>query len=254
MIPPGGEGEIQVTLKPKGGHAEITKNVVVLSNDPAEPRFTLTMKGRLLVDMVAQPPSVSIPNLAPGEPGTASFSVERSQGSTATVTSMRVEDTEHFSIREVEAGPGALATYEVRFEGRADAGTSATRAIIETTGDHTPKLEIPVRANAVYNLIYPKRFAFARRGGGEGPLEHTIRISTRRGDPPKIGKVEDPDGLLDIEVLKADGPSVSIRVRVREDQVAKLDERAVHELVVHTGDPHEPRLELSYSMKPGRAR
>jgi hypothetical protein len=252
VIPPGGEGEIQVTLRPKGGHPEITKNVVVLSNDPVEPRFTLTMKGTLLIDMVAQPASVSIPNLAPGEPGTASFSVERSQGSTATVKSMRVEDAELFSIREIETQPGALATYEVRFSGRDGVGTSATSAIIETTGDNTPQLVIPVRASAAYNLIYPKRITFARREGG--PLEQTIRISTRRGDPPEIGKVEDPDGLLDIEVLPAQGTSVGIRMRVREDQVAKLEERTAHELVVHTSDPDEPKLELAYSMKPARPR
>ena len=53
-----------ITLKPKGGHVEITKNVVVFSNDPEQERFTLTMKGTLLVDMVAQPPSVPIMNLS----------------------------------------------------------------------------------------------------------------------------------------------------------------------------------------------
>ena len=64
MIPPGGEGEIKVTLRPKGTHTKISKNIVVYSNDPEQPRFTLTMKGTLLVDMIAQPPSVAIFDLA----------------------------------------------------------------------------------------------------------------------------------------------------------------------------------------------
>lgn len=136
MIPPGGEREIKVTLRPKGRHTEITKNVVVFSNDPEQPRFTLTMKGTLLVDMVALPPPVSMMNLAPGEPRAASVSVERSQGSTATVKSVRVEDTKRFSIREIETQPGALATYEVRFAG-GDVGTTATKVIVETTGENT---------------------------------------------------------------------------------------------------------------------
>ena len=58
MVPPGGECEIKVTLRPKGGHTEIEKDVVVFSNDPEQPRFTLTMKGTLLVDMEAVPPSL----------------------------------------------------------------------------------------------------------------------------------------------------------------------------------------------------
>jgi hypothetical protein len=255
VIPPGGEGEIKVTLRPKGGHTEIAKNIVVFSNDPEQPRFTLTMKGTLLVDMVAVPPSLGMVNLAPGERGTASFSVEPSQDATATVKSVRVEDTKRFSIREIETQPGALATYEVRFAG-GDVGTTATSVIIETTGEHTPRLTIPVRASAAYNLRYPERVTLVRRGSG--PFEQTLRVSTRRGDPPKIKKVEDPDGLLDIEVLEPDGPTVGIRLRVRDNETAKVDEHAVHELRVHTNDPDEPKLELEYNLRtvpaPSRAR
>ena len=194
-------------------------------------------------------------NLAPGEPGTATVSVERSQGSTASVKSVRVEDTKRFSIREVEPQLGALATYEVRFAG-GDVGTAATKVVIETTGEHTPRLTIPVRASAVYNLSYPKRVTLVRRG--TGPFEQTLRISTRRGDPPKIEKVEDPDGLLDIEVLEADGPRVGIRLRLRENATAKIDERAAHELLVHTNDPDEPKVAIEYNLRsvatPNRAR
>jgi hypothetical protein len=248
VVPPGGECEIQVTLRPKGGHTTIEKDVVVFSNDPEQPRFTLTMKGRLLVDMEAVPPSVQMPNLAPGEPGVASVSVERSEDSTAEVKSVRVEDTKRFSVREIETQPGALATYEVRFEG-GKVGTTATKVVIETTGEHTPTLTIPVRATAAYNLVYPKRVTLTRRG--DGPFEQNLRISTRRGDPPKIGKVEDPDGLLDIEVLEPEGPTVNIRLRLRE--TANVDERAAHELLVHTNDPDEPKLELEYNLRTARA-
>jgi hypothetical protein len=77
--------------------------------------------------MEAQPASVAIPNLVPGEPGVNTFSVTRAEGSTATVKSVRVESPEQFSIREVPAQSGALATYEVRFNG-GKVGTTARRA------------------------------------------------------------------------------------------------------------------------------
>jgi hypothetical protein len=246
VVPPGGECEIKVTLKPKGGHTTIEKSVVVFSNDPEQPKFTLTMKGKLLVDMEAVPPSLQMMNLAPGEPGVASVSVSRSMGSTATVKSVRVEDDEHFTIRAIETRPGALATYEVRFAG-GKVGSIATKVIVETTGEHTPQLAIPVRASASYNLTYPKRIVFARSGAGA--LEQNLRISTRRGDPPKIGKVEDPDGLLEIEVLETKGPSVNIRLRVRAGADAKLADGAAHELVVHTDDRDEPKVKIEYSLR-----
>jgi len=104
-----------------------------------------------------------------------------------------------------------------------------------------------VRASAVTNLVYPKRVNLTRRG--DGPFEHTLRVSSRRGDPPKIGKVEDPDGLLDIEVLAPEGPTVAIRLRVRDGATAKVDEKAKHELRVHTDDPDEPKIEIEYTLK-----
>jgi hypothetical protein len=246
VVPPGGECEIKVTLSPKAGQTNIEKHIVVVSNDPAQPKLTLTMKGELLVDVEAVPPSVQIMNLAPGEPGVATVSVERSKGSVATVTSVRVEDAKRFSIRAIETKPGALATYEVRFAG-GEVGTTSTKVVVETTGEHTPKLTIPVRASAAYNLVYSKRVRITK--GASGRFEHDLRISTRRGDAPKIGKVEDPDGLLEIEVLEAKGTSVEIRLRVREDAVAAIDEGGRHTLWVHTNDPDEPKLELGYTVQ-----
>jgi len=129
VVPPGGECEIKVTLRPKGGHTKIEKDVVVFTNDPEQPRFTLTMKGTLLVDVEAVPPSLQMMNLAPGEAGIATVSVERSKDSAATVKSVRIDDTKRFSIREIEAQPGALATYEVRFAG-GSVGATATKVSI----------------------------------------------------------------------------------------------------------------------------
>jgi len=251
VVPPGGECEIKVTLRPKAGQTNIEKHIVVVSNDPVQPKLILTMKGKLLVDVEAVPPSVQMMNLAPGEPGIATVSVERSLDSAATVTSAHIEDTKSFSIRAIETKPGALATYEVRFAG-GEVGTASTNVIVETTGEHTPKLTVPVRASASYNLVYPKRVKITRDGSGR--LEHALRISTRRGDAPKIGKVEDPDGLLEIEVLEAKGTSVEIRLKVREDAVAAIDERGRHTLWVHTNDPDEPKLELEYTVQTAERR
>ncbi len=251
MIPPGGEGKIETTLRPKGTHTEISKNIVVVTNDPEQPRFTLTMKGTLLIDMSARPPSVAISGLAPGKPGTGSFSLLRADGSAATIESAHIEDTDGFSVHEIETEPGALVTYQVRFEGREEVGTTATNVIVKTTGKNTPQLAVPVRATATFNLRYPKRFGFAGREGQ--PLERTLRITTRRGDAPKISKVVDLDDLLEVEVLDSRGPTTAIRVRVREDPPATADASDPHVLQVHTDDPDEPVLELEYRVPAPRA-
>ncbi|MCA9706707.1 MAG: hypothetical protein KDK70_12720 [Myxococcales bacterium] len=98
MIPPGGEGEIQVTLRPKGTHTQISKNIVVISNDPEQPSFTLTMKGSLLVDMIVQPASLMLSDLPPGEPGTQTFSLLQTEGSTAPQPRHAPPSTSHAGV------------------------------------------------------------------------------------------------------------------------------------------------------------
>lgn len=246
MIPPGGEGEIKVTLRPKGTHTTITKDIVVHSNDPAKPRFSLTMKGTLLIDMTAEPASVGLHNLAPGQREAGSFSLLRSEGSTATVESATLEDTTNFSLHPLPAEKGALATYEVRFAGSDEVGHTTTNVIVKTTGENTPELKIPVRAKVTFNLSFPKRVAFVQRDGAL--LSRVVRFTTRRGDPPKLGKFDDPDNLLDIEVLPARGPTIPVRMGIREGAQAKASDGAPHKLFIETDDPDQPRIELEYSV------
>ena len=49
-------------------------------------------------------------------------------------------------------------------------------------------------------------------------------------------------------MLAPEGPTVTIRLRLREDPTASVDPRAAHELWVHTNDPDEPKLALEYSL------
>jgi hypothetical protein len=249
VLPPGGEGEIKVTLDPKG-RTKIHKRILVYSNDPERPQFALTLQGTVLVDLIAKPRMVSIPELSPGKSGRTVFSLHRTEGSTADVRSVRVEDEESFSVRRIQTEADAHATYEVRFRGRDTAGTSSTHVIVETSGENTPELSIPVRATAVTNLRYTDHIRFVRKEGRVQP--RTVRISARRGDAPRIGKVEDPDGLLEIEVLPSKGSTASLRLTLLAQDAEAVADEAWHPLVVHTDDREQPRLELRYRVEPER--
>jgi hypothetical protein len=248
VLPPGGEGEIKVTLVPKGIATNILKRIVVFSNDPEQPQFTLTLQGTLLVDLVAKPPVVSIPDLPLRKPGRDVFTLHRTEGSTAEVRSVRVEDEESFSVRRVAAEADALAAYEVRFRGRDTAGTSSTRVIVETTGENTPELFVSVRATAATNLRYTEQVRFMRRSGQVRP--RTVRITARDGDAPRITKVEDPDDLLEVEVLPPSGQTANLRLAVLEARTEATAGDAWHPLIVHTNDREQPRLELRYRIDP----
>lgn len=248
MIPPGGEGKIKTTLKPKGNHTAINKRIVVHTNDPEQPQFALTLQGTLLVDAVASPANVFIRDLKVGKPGSATFAVDITEGSTAKITSVKVEDEENFSIKKVEADNDSDANYEVRFKGRDEVGASKTKVIIETSGENTPKLVIPVRASAELNLRYTKQVQFRRKDGKV--QSRVLRISARHTDAPKIKKIVDPDGLLEWEVLDPQGPMANVRLKVLEDKLPADDGEKRHDLFVHTSDRDQPKLELKYRILP----
>jgi len=251
VIPPGGEGEIKVTLTPKGNATEISKKIVVETNDPEEPRFTLTMQGKLVFDLTADPTIVAIRDLPLNTPGTGTFALKLAEGTSAKIESVTIVDPDKFEVRRIDGTADGNGTYEVRYRGRDTIGTDSTRVVVKTTGENTPELFVAVQASAALNLRYANKVRFSYR---EGVLqERVLRITARQGDAPKIKKVEDPDGLLDIEVLEAEGSMASVRLVVKEDKLGALGPEAragMHPLIVHTSDKQEPKLELQYSVAP----
>lgn len=256
MLPPGGEGEVKVTLTPKGNHEDILKRIVVISDDPEQPRFTLTMKGKLLVDLRAKPGSLTFANISPGEPATLEFTLEIREPTATKLDSITVEDTENFELRALEpsgeADPGLLR-YELRFVGSKTVGNIGSRVEVRTSGPNTPELNIPIRASVVSNLRYSKRLHFAARD--ESFVVRQLRVSTRDGTVPKIKKIDDPAGLLTFEIREPVGGTLIIDARVDEAKFAALAEHErskQRSLTLHTDDPDEPRVEITYSIGVGQ--
>lgn len=223
------------------------------SDDPEQPKFTLTMKGQLLIDLVAEPSNIVMRDLKVGARGTTTFELKRSEDSTAKIESVDILDTDNFKLRRIEGEADGDSTYEVTFLGRKEVGTVSTKIRVVTTGESTPLLVIPVRASAALNLRYLKSIRFSRK---EGEIrDRVIRISSRFGDAaPKIKRVEDPDGLLEYEILPAEGSMASISAKIIKDKWEALDEKGrvgPHPLIVFTNDRDEPRLELEYRVAPG---
>ncbi|NVB43093.1 DUF1573 domain-containing protein [Pseudenhygromyxa sp. WMMC2535] len=246
LVPPGGKTEIEVTLKPKGSQQHVHKTVTVISDDPEQPSFPLTMQGELLVDAVAKPARLTLNNLRPKAEGVSRFQIDIRTESTQIESVKVLDDQEHFSVHALEDG-----RYELRFSGSERVRSFTSRIEVETTGVNTPQLIIPVRATVASNLRYGKRIQFARDEAGNIPAR-TIRFSGRDGVAPKIGKIEDPDGLLELKVLESKGAMATIEARVNPDKLEAMDvaKRGLgHPLFVHTNDPDEPRVELGYSIR-----
>lgn len=66
-IPPGGETELKVTFDSGSMRDRIVKHVHIDSNDPNKPRVTLTISGRVLIEIDSTTKSIYIGKISPGE-------------------------------------------------------------------------------------------------------------------------------------------------------------------------------------------
>jgi hypothetical protein len=247
VLPPGGEGEIKVTLTPKPGQTKLNKQVVVHTNDPAQPSFPLTMIGEVLFDFEAKPGLVAIRELDVGSPGSARVTLQPAPGSTATLVSVDIEDHERFSVALIEAKPDGSAIYEVRYVGRDSVGNDTTRLVAKTTGPNTPELFVPVNASVVPNLRFAPRMRFPIVDGVA--QERTWRITARKGAVPTISKIDDPAGLLEFVIEAPEGQAIDVRMTPKPDATRELSDEQLYAprtLTLHTSDPEQPEIELEY--------
>ncbi len=232
----------------------------MFSDDPKTPKFSLTMKGTLLVDVRAEPPSVVLRDLEQGKPATASVELKLREGADLAIESVAIGlvgegDEGLFAVRPLGELVDNTARYEIEFRGASTPGNYRSALRIKTNSPHTPDLQVPVRAVIPSELRYSKFLSFQKRG--EAYAARTLRITARKGKAPTIKKVEDPDGLLEIEIEPRKVDEVAtLRAKLKESAVAALDEEARgarHPLIVHTDHRSESRLEVSYVIRSGAA-
>lgn len=72
VIPPGGEGTIDVTFDTTREHGHAARTITVYSNDPAQPVTTLTLLADIDAVVAADPPQLYIGHVHRGEPASNS--------------------------------------------------------------------------------------------------------------------------------------------------------------------------------------
>ncbi len=229
----------------------------MFSDDPKTPKFSLTLKGTLLVDVRAEPQSVFLRDVALGESATASVEIKLREGAELAIESAALSspvegDAKLFALRPLGDADGAAARYEIEFKGAPKPGNFRSALVIKTNSPHMPELQVPVRAIIPSDLRYSKFLSFNKRG--DAYATKTLRITARSGKAPKIKKVEDPDGLLEVELVETKKLEdvATLRATLKAEAVEALDEKARaarHPLVVHTDHRTEPRLEVSYIIR-----
>lgn len=213
------------------------------SNDEAQKNLILEIKGEILVDVMVEPRSLSFRQLAKGQEATVVFTVKAGEPERIKIGALKLDDP-RFELKMVSGDLAAESKWELKFKGAAEIGSIQAKIVVEYAAEGPQTYEIPIHASVVGDLQYVRSLHFGKSKTGEF-RERELRLSSRSGKNVKILKVEDPDGLLKIDLATAEGNPAVIKAQVADPgkDYSKPDQ---HTLKVTTNSADEPVVEVGY--------
>lgn len=243
VITPGGNGEVTTTFTVGGRQGQQTKHIYVLSNDPNEPRVTITLKGFIIPPVSVEPSSVFLQ--LKDTPSVSAVKISQTMEEElklGEVTSrLNLVNTQ---IKE-EAPENGKKRYAVEISLKPDIepGRYFENITIATNCATKPKIEIPVTITVRGDIeAAPSRIHLGSLSTGQ-EISRTITLSNTKGQSFKVERVEvdNKDFVIRPEPSSTPSPSHTFTLagkpsapsgRVRTNIVFHLDHPKQKKVVV----------------------
>jgi hypothetical protein len=256
VIPPGGAGKVNVSIKTNRYRGTITKSVAVYSNDPKNKRASLRLKGTILVPIEVRPSdrvniSGKVGEIKPkelllvsrdGEPfdiltmrklsNRLEVALEPAPGS----AEKRADGSKAPSRKPAkDAVAGGHAAYKATLSIAEDApmGRLLDTVVLTTNHPKEPRLQIAVNGRVDGDLVVrPLALYFPVRGRGQPALQQELRLTRRPAGGLEVLGMESthPDFVPSLHEV-AEGLEYRIEVKRPE---AKAGSRAEATLKIRT--------------------
>jgi hypothetical protein len=142
IIPPGGEGTIDVTFDSTGEHGPQKRTITVYSNDPVQPVTTLTLTADVAAALAAEPPRLYVGHVRRGAP--APNSVRLVGPEVAAARAVEATGTVLEASLDGAAAQRTPATIRVTVKPHAPLGRFREELLVRTQDTRQPLLAIPV--------------------------------------------------------------------------------------------------------------
>ena len=254
-IPPGGKGDIELTLNTAGFQGDLQKTAVVQTNDPKNPRITLSLSASVSLAVEIQPMAVLME-------GSATDELVR------TVT-IRAREPQPLVLRPVQATHPDKIAYELKTveEGRVyelvirnlsrQRDRYAGQITLETNYPHKPQLQVLYAAVIKGKVEFqPQKLVFApirmpKSAGGESGLEfpvRTVSVSLLEGDNLLIEKLDYEQERFEVET-KVVVPNRQYQLSVKLKPEAVSTALLRQELKVYTNLETEKVLSIPLEVR-----
>ncbi len=216
-----------------------------MSNDPDNPRVSLSIEGEIVVDVAVKPSPLLFGERRKRDKAEKEFFVTVNEPEKIKITSVTIKDERFVVARKSKDNENDNLKYELKFLGSDKLGHISANIDIAFEGSESSSVSIPVRVHVIGDLRYSKNIYFLKRDGEFKSRE--VILSTRSGNSVKIKGVEDPDKQLKLEIVKAVGPRVTVRAEVA-DPDGTYKKPSHHKFYILTSDQDEPKAEIGYTI------
>lgn len=208
-IPPGGESRISTRFSTAGRTGPQHKTIVVMSNDPEQPQYTLTLKGEIGVALSAKPAQIIMPRVAPGDQPESEVIVESGDGTHFQVTSVSsTSDELAASVSPIEEGRSYRI--KVALKHPLEGAMNAT-LVVNTDHPKRPTLSIPVHFMVSRDMIVaPREITFEQPN--DTAVSRFVLLRNADGAPVELDGVEPPGPGVEIAVQPFGSNGVRIQM------------------------------------------
>lgn len=254
-IPPGGDGEISVTLKTERKRGSQMKTVTVTSNDPKNPTTRLQIKAFIEIQFDFEGYSLSMGTMP--------------QDSTKTkVTYLMVKDTSQAKVDRVEANSEFVHVKELKDIEFSDGYYRVPIEVTVTPGYSPGNFRAVVTAYPTNNkdrasrltvigeilgdvIIDPDKLAFTVYDSPEKPNDVEKKVLIRyksKTEPLEITDVRDQRSYLDLslDTLKS-GAQYELIAKVKDEYIVSTNNYSGY-IILKTNDPDEKDVRIRYQI------
>jgi hypothetical protein len=215
-----------------------------MSNDPETPNLALEISGEIVVDVAVTPRHLSFGQVGKGETVTREFELKINEPDKVKIVDVTVSD-ERFALERIEGDATGDSKYSVKLADTSVIGRVTGKVLVKIEGSESDSVEVPIRASVVGDLRYSRSMYFNKRDGKFPDRE--VAFTRRSGKDVQLKKVEDPDGLLKLDLPTKKGKKAIVSATVADPE-KDYTKPVRGSLKVHVVDADEPVVEIRYTI------
>ncbi len=228
-IPPGGEGEVVLTLKTRGYQGNLKKSAMIYSNDPESPQIKLTVSAQVKVPISLEPRGVLLHGFN-DEDITAVMTIEAHDDQPLILEPVKLSlpNKVAYDLKSIEEGK----VYQVIFRNISKKRDKYSGFLkLKTNYANKPQITVMVFGYIKGSLqLRPETINFGQIGitrlkgqqAGKLIYRRTVMITLNRGDTLKIEKIEINKDIFEAQVQEIqESRRYQIEITLKADKIPK---------------------------------